>query len=639
LPNLPCPYVGLQPYTEEDRAYFFGRARDQRIISSNLYAAPLTVLYGASGVGKSSILRAAVLPVLQSARRTAVVYFNRWQDPLFLDSLKSECIKVASTMPGMQAHVNLDQPLPELLITLVRNTCGALFILLDQFEEYFLYHPQSEAQSRFDSEFATAVNSRDVELGFLVAMRDDWLSRLDRLQGRIPNLLSNTYRLEHLDAAAAEDAIRKPLDVYNSYHSTGSTITIDDDLVRSVVEQVRAGQLTLSELSGSGRARTDESGNRVETAFLQLVMTRLWDQEMKAGSCRLRLETFTGLGGAKRIVQSHLENVMSGFPDDLQEICARVFRYLVTPKGAKIAHETADLVAFAGNRLEQVTSVLGQLSAKRVLRRISPPERYEVFHDVLAPAILDWGTAYQKAQERAEAVARAAAEAGEREKEAGRQREMDQIRALAEEQRRRAEERLKATRRLWRLAIALGILFPLAIVAAATSVVQLHRARQSAMLAENSRLDAQKSRDAAEVARSLAAARLERIVAVIRLKQSILSGEAIPTNYINNNIRFRANAREYPYKTKTGRPTYGFTIFPEASSVPGGLKNIAFITYRMAHHTFPNSLIATGPDRNFTASYDGVGCLTHVIALIEYTDPDTAPAVVTFNMCEELKRR
>ncbi len=48
-----CPYVGLQPYTEAHRDYFFGRERDQRIISSNLYAAPLTVLYGASGVGKS----------------------------------------------------------------------------------------------------------------------------------------------------------------------------------------------------------------------------------------------------------------------------------------------------------------------------------------------------------------------------------------------------------------------------------------------------------------------------------------------------------------------------------------------------------------------------------------------------------
>lgn len=76
-----CPYVGLQPYTEDDREYFFGRDREQRVICSNLYAAPLTVLYGASGVGKSSVLRAGVVPRLQLARRTAVVYFNQWQSP------------------------------------------------------------------------------------------------------------------------------------------------------------------------------------------------------------------------------------------------------------------------------------------------------------------------------------------------------------------------------------------------------------------------------------------------------------------------------------------------------------------------------------------------------------------------------
>mgnify|MGYP003349408649 CR=1 FL=1 len=36
-----CPYKGLQPYTEEDRGYFFGRDREIRILIANLYAAPL----------------------------------------------------------------------------------------------------------------------------------------------------------------------------------------------------------------------------------------------------------------------------------------------------------------------------------------------------------------------------------------------------------------------------------------------------------------------------------------------------------------------------------------------------------------------------------------------------------------------
>ena len=67
MPKDFCPYKGLQPYTEGDRAFFFGRERDAQVIISNLYAAPLTVFYGASGVGKSSVLLAGAAPLLRKS--------------------------------------------------------------------------------------------------------------------------------------------------------------------------------------------------------------------------------------------------------------------------------------------------------------------------------------------------------------------------------------------------------------------------------------------------------------------------------------------------------------------------------------------------------------------------------------------
>src|SRR5881398_2146176 len=78
-----CPYKGLQPYEEQDRKYFLGRERDTELIISNLYAAPLTVLYGASGVGKSSVLLAGVLPQLKNEQKVAVVVFRHWQSKDF----------------------------------------------------------------------------------------------------------------------------------------------------------------------------------------------------------------------------------------------------------------------------------------------------------------------------------------------------------------------------------------------------------------------------------------------------------------------------------------------------------------------------------------------------------------------------
>src|SRR4030095_1822523 len=183
-----CPYVGLQPYDEGDQDYFFGRERDSRVIASNLYAAPLTILYGASGVGKSSVLRAGVIPRLRASPRTAVVYFDEWADKVPVTALKAKCreaMVVASGGKDIQFDESL--PLDQFLFSATRAFGGELIILLDQFEEYFLYHPETEKDNTFDAEFARAVNREEIDVNFLIAMREDAVSRLDRFRARIPN--------------------------------------------------------------------------------------------------------------------------------------------------------------------------------------------------------------------------------------------------------------------------------------------------------------------------------------------------------------------------------------------------------------------------------------------------------------------
>src|SRR5919199_4241550 len=73
------PYLGLRPYTEAERAYFFGREAERRVIAANLLSARLTVLYGASGVGKSSILLAGVAPYIRALPDMIVVVFRAWK--------------------------------------------------------------------------------------------------------------------------------------------------------------------------------------------------------------------------------------------------------------------------------------------------------------------------------------------------------------------------------------------------------------------------------------------------------------------------------------------------------------------------------------------------------------------------------
>ena len=71
--NPDSPYKGLVPFEDSglDALMFFGRERESAIIGENLLAARLTVLYGPSGVGKTSVLRAGVAHRLRDARARA----------------------------------------------------------------------------------------------------------------------------------------------------------------------------------------------------------------------------------------------------------------------------------------------------------------------------------------------------------------------------------------------------------------------------------------------------------------------------------------------------------------------------------------------------------------------------------------
>jgi hypothetical protein len=85
---LRAPYKGLSPFddSELDAVLFFGRERETEIVVANALASRLTVLYGPSGVGKSSLLRAGVVHSMRKLTDMdpiAVAYYSSWAgDPL-----------------------------------------------------------------------------------------------------------------------------------------------------------------------------------------------------------------------------------------------------------------------------------------------------------------------------------------------------------------------------------------------------------------------------------------------------------------------------------------------------------------------------------------------------------------------------
>jgi WD40 repeat protein len=395
----------LRPYTDsdDDRARFKGREQDQEIIIANLYAARLTVFYGASGVGKTSVLLAGVVPELRQTPRFACVVFRAWQSDKVLPSLKAAIFDALRVAAKKQIEVDAALPLDDFLLQCTQALRGHIVLIFDQFEEYFLYHAASAVREGFDAEFARSVNRSEIDASFLLSMREDGLSKLDRFQGRIPKLLNNLLRLDHLDREAASRAIREPLDECNNRLPPGEPrASIEDNLVEALLDQLKAGSVTLDQARQPDAAVAPATpGNNemwIETPFLQVVLTRLWDEEKKQGSRQMRLTTLKKLGGAPKILRTHLDKTMRKLKWRHRRIAVDIFGYLVTPSGGKIAHTVADLASYSRRRKSRLAPLLERLAdAKiRVLRAISPPPgesggvRYEIFHDVLAAPILTW---------------------------------------------------------------------------------------------------------------------------------------------------------------------------------------------------------------------------------------------------------
>ena len=182
---------------------------------------------------------------------------------------------------------------------------ASLLIMLDQFEEYFLYRSREPAPERFADELARCINRTDLRANFLIAIREDAYAGLgDLFKGRIPNVYGNYLHIDYLDRASAEQAIREPLDVYNSQPDVAEHVKIQDELVEAVLDEVRAFG---SHTDGRRQAAANGSGDgRVATPLLQLVMETGLGAERAEGSHELRLATLQKLRGVRMIVDAHL---------------------------------------------------------------------------------------------------------------------------------------------------------------------------------------------------------------------------------------------------------------------------------------------------------------------------------------------
>jgi hypothetical protein len=449
--RLTNPYRGLEPFSEADADFFFGRKQETLRLKTNLRVSRLTLLHGPTGVGKTSVLRAGVVRELRDeAKRNrrmlgvpqlAVTVFDAWHDDplaaLIQEVRRSTAEACGTPLPDAMAEAR------DLSATLLacaqaleeEGEAGEFFLILDQFEQFFLYHTVTRTPGSIAMELARAINDPRVPVNVLISIREDWFARLDAFKGSVNGLFDHILRIDFLDREAAREAIEGPVCKYNELlrkatnmippaaapvriegadqEETKANLVLrildDPDLVAGrnpFTEAVLPG----GEELGAHAVRPDG----IATPFLQLVLTRLWEEDIIRHGERtghmLTLDTFRGLEFAKGIIRKHVGTVMGSLTLEEQEVAAQVVPFLMHPEGPKIA-ASAEALARSATLLgdsrgelsaDAVSAVLGQLASREsgILRIVSPPPgrpnvaRYEVLHDVLGQALLDWLQGY-----------------------------------------------------------------------------------------------------------------------------------------------------------------------------------------------------------------------------------------------------
>lgn len=227
------PYRGMQTFSEEHKNLFFGRTKPVDEIFDLLKNNLLTVIFGKSGIGKSSLLNAGLLPKLRENFYLPILiripFSDTGVDPLAYTQSAIE------TAVKKYIYRDFKYPANATLWQFFREanyTGGAVIpvLIFDQFEEYFNFGKQNKQSAEaFIKELSDLIENRmlgelhstdayktlsasDTQNNFrvVISLREDFLAPLEDLSKLIPSLNKMRYRILQLRGKEAFDAVYLP---------------------------------------------------------------------------------------------------------------------------------------------------------------------------------------------------------------------------------------------------------------------------------------------------------------------------------------------------------------------------------------------------------------------------------------------
>jgi WD40 repeat protein len=321
----PVPYRGIQPFRYSDHPLFFAREEETRHLLQLVTVYRGVMLYGDSGVGKSSLINAGLLP---AAANLGFQPERIRVQPRPGEELVVERIAVADQggpfLPSLFAPADEDSR-PVVLsadefAARVRSAATSTrpLLVFDQFEELVTLFEASSEQSTQQRivDMLTALLREELPVKLLFVFREDYLARVKPLLAAAPELVDQALRLRPPAPEALDTIIRGPFERHPGHFERELSPALADKLRAALSERFGSGDVSLSEV--------------------QTVCLRLW----RADEPEALLEA----KGVQGLLEDYLGEELDRFPEDLRYAAGALLSHMVTAQGTRNVISAEDLI-------------------------------------------------------------------------------------------------------------------------------------------------------------------------------------------------------------------------------------------------------------------------------------------------------
>jgi len=492
-------YPGVKPFTENEKHLFFGRANDSQKLFKLISLEKLVLLYSKSGLGKSSLLNAGVLPLfdeLENNRSIKIRLSAKTENSLPPSQTCLLKLPLFEQNKILQKLNIQDESLwlrMKSLQSISAKENKTYLLVFDQFEELFTY-PSAEIDQfkrqlsdllytkipaylrksisnrlkedeHFFSDSDLEYLNRPLNVKVIFSIRSDRMSLLNQLTDLMPDILKNYYELGALDRKSAIQAIVEPAKEL-SHNYLSPQFTYSAQSINEILDYLTA-----------------KGEKNIETFQLQTICQyseNITIEKFKTNSQTTeRLEINTeDLGDLKNVFRSHYDNLISKLPNAEQQLAARLLieNKLIIDNN-RVSLPDVVVMKEQGVNKELIAYLHDEHHIIRSEPNTTGTISYELSHDTLVAPILE----AKKVREEAEEEARAKAE------------QLEKLRQAQEAAERERTEREKERKRQRKVILMVGSVALVAILLAIFALFQMQIAKTATEEAEKAQIEAQES--------------------------------------------------------------------------------------------------------------------------------------------------